>query len=409
MKQTDRPLLPGARPTSRRPPRGRTEGLLLWTAVCATVLLAACGTTPKGSSGSGSRGGGYYKDDGPPSNPPANLDLVPDPLPAVEPLASGANKPYVIFGKRYVPDTSMQPYKVRGTASWYGRKFHGARTSNGEIYDMYAMTAAHTTLPIPSYARVTRVGTGKSVIVRVNDRGPFHSDRIIDLSYTAAYKLGLLSQGSGEVEVEWLGPEEIARIRSERGNAPMLAAAPAPVAEAEVVAIPVATQAPASQVRELPPLASASASPAPMAAGGLDAAIGHLPASGRLQRPAQRRGPRGPDPDPVGGPDRTAAHREHRQPAPRAPGPLPLARERAGRRAARAGQAGHRPGHRRALTGRQRYSSSPPLVSGRKKYTMTAASAKNPAVAPRALATPWVAEKKPTAAGASALVARPVL
>ncbi|MBN9476886.1 MAG: septal ring lytic transglycosylase RlpA family protein [Burkholderiales bacterium] len=267
MKQTDRPLLPGARPTSRRPPRGRTEGLLLWTAVCATVLLAACGTTPKGSSGSGSRGGGYYKDDGPPSNPPANLDLVPDPLPAVEPLASGANKPYVIFGKRYVPDTSMQPYKVRGTASWYGRKFHGARTSNGEIYDMYAMTAAHTTLPIPSYARVTRVGTGKSVIVRVNDRGPFHSDRIIDLSYTAAYKLGLLSQGSGEVEVEWLGPEEIARIRSERGNAPMLAAAPAPVAEAEVVAIPVATQAPASQVRELPPLASASASPAPMAGG----------------------------------------------------------------------------------------------------------------------------------------------
>ncbi len=272
MKQTDRLPLPGARPTTSRPPRGRTEGPLLLAAVCAAMLLAACGTTPKGSSGS--RGGGYYKDDGPPSNPPANLDLVPDPLPAVEPLASGANKPYVIFGKRYVPDTSMQPYKVRGIASWYGRKFHGARTSNGEIYDMYAMTAAHTTLPIPSYARVTRVGTGKSVIVRVNDRGPFHSDRIIDLSYTAAYKLGLLSQGSGEVEVEWLGPEEIARIRSERGSAPMLAAAPAPAAEAEVVAIPVATQAPASQIRELPPLASASpdgnamqAVPRPMASG----------------------------------------------------------------------------------------------------------------------------------------------
>jgi len=268
MKQTDRPSRPGACPTTSRPPRGRTEGLLLWAAVCATVFLAACGTTPKAPSGSGSRGGGYYKDDGPPSNPPANLDQVPDPLPAVEPLASGANKPYVIFGKRYVPDTSMQPYKVRGVASWYGRKFHGARTSNGEIYDMYAMTAAHTTLPIPSYARVTRVGTGKSVIVRVNDRGPFHSDRVIDLSYTAAYKLGLLAQGSGEVEVEWLGPEAIARIRSERGNAPALAAAPAPVAEADVVAIPVATQAPASQMRDLPPLASASPG-APAMTGGV--------------------------------------------------------------------------------------------------------------------------------------------
>lgn len=273
--------MPGARPTHSRPSHGSPSGPLLWAAVCATVLLAACGTAPKAPSGSG---GGYYKDDGPPSNPPANLDQVPDPLPAVEPLASGANKPYVIFGKRYVPDTSMQPYKARGVASWYGRKFHGARTSNGELYDMYAMTAAHTTLPIPSYARVTRVATGKSVIVRVNDRGPFHSDRIIDLSYTAAHKLGLLAQGSGEVMVELLGPEEIARIRSERGNAPALAAAPTQTPEAEVVALPVATQPPASQMRELPPLAASpgAAVAAAPAAPGQTAGV-QVPAAATLQ------------------------------------------------------------------------------------------------------------------------------
>ncbi|VCU71792.1 RlpA-like protein precursor [Pigmentiphaga humi] len=275
MTQTDRLPRLGAPAAARRQSPGSSR-LLLWTAVCATVVLAACGSAPKSSSGS--RGGGYYKDDGPPASPPANLDQVPDPLPAVEPLASGANKPYVIFGKRYVPDTSMQPYRVRGVASWYGRKFHGARTSNGELYDMYAMTAAHTTLPIPSYARVTRTTTGKAVIVRINDRGPFHDDRVIDLSYTAAHKLGLLAQGSGEVTVELLVPAEIARIRAERAAPTQLASAAAvaqPIADpgaAEVVALPVAAQEPPSDMRELPPLASAPAfdaaamnAPAPVA------------------------------------------------------------------------------------------------------------------------------------------------
>ncbi|OVZ59517.1 hypothetical protein CDO44_11955 [Pigmentiphaga sp. NML080357] len=291
--QPDRTSSLGANSTSSRQPRGSSS--LLWVAVCATVALAACSSAPKAPSGSASRGGGYYKDDGPPANPPANLDLVPDPLPAVEPLASGANRPYVIFGKRYVPDTSMQPYKVRGIASWYGRKFHGARTSNGEIYDMYAMTAAHTTLPIPSYARVTRVATGKSVIVRVNDRGPFHSDRIIDLSYTAAHKLGLLAQGSGEVVVELLQPEEIARIRAERGNAPMLASAPAVTQAAadgnapEVVALPVTVQAPASQMRELPPLAQAN--PAPPANPGPAAVAANPPQPSGVQVPASAAAP----------------------------------------------------------------------------------------------------------------------
>lgn len=165
------------------------------------MLLAAC------SGGRG--GGGYYMDDGPPRNPPSNLDSIPDAIPRIEPLASGPNRPYTVMGKQYVPDTSERPYSRRGVASWYGRKFHGNRTSNGERYDMYAMTAAHTTLPIPSYVRVTRVSTGRSVIVRVNDRGPFLHDRVIDLSYAAAHRLGIIGPGSGEVLVERITPQEI--------------------------------------------------------------------------------------------------------------------------------------------------------------------------------------------------------
>ena len=123
-------------------------------------------------------------------------------MPRIEPYASGANRPYVVFGQRYVPDTTGQPYRKQGIASWYGKKFHGNSTSIGEPYDMYAMTAAHTTLPVPSYARVTSLVNGRTVIVRVNDRGPFHSDRIMDLSYVAAYKLGIIGPqrpgGGGE-------------------------------------------------------------------------------------------------------------------------------------------------------------------------------------------------------------------
>lgn len=146
--------------------------------------------------------GGYYLDDGPEDNPPANLDSVPDATPKSEPLLKRANKPYYALNKSYQPMTEYVPYKKRGLASWYGKRFHGQKTSTGEVYDMYAMTAAHTILPIPSYARVTNVENKKSVVVRVNDRGPFHSDRIVDLSYAAAHKLGLLTKGSGMVEVE---------------------------------------------------------------------------------------------------------------------------------------------------------------------------------------------------------------
>src|SRR5450631_366488 len=150
--------------------------------------------------------GGYYKDDGPGDNPPPNLDAIPDATPRVETLHRVANRPYAVFGRDYVPATSLRPYKERGIASWYGRKFHNGKTATGETYDMYAMTAAHPTLPLPSYARVTSVATGKSVIVRVNDRGPFHPGRVIDLSYAAAYRLGISQKGSGEVDVESIVP-----------------------------------------------------------------------------------------------------------------------------------------------------------------------------------------------------------
>ncbi len=150
--------------------------------------------------------GGYYKDDGPHENPPANLAQVPDAVPRVEPLHRYANRPYTVFGRDYVPFAKLQPFRQRGLASWYGKRFHGQRTASGEAYDMYAMTAAHPTLPIPSYVRVTHVGNSRSVVVRINDRGPFHPGRIIDLSYAAAYKLGYIQAGHAQVEVESIIP-----------------------------------------------------------------------------------------------------------------------------------------------------------------------------------------------------------
>ncbi len=152
------------------------------------------------------KGGGYYKDDGPGLNPPDDLDTVPDAVPQNEPLHAFANNPYKVLGKNYRPLTSNLGYKQDGLASWYGRRFHGKPTSSGEPYDMYAMTAAHPTLPIPSYARVTHSQTGKSIVVRINDRGPFHGNRLIDLSYTAAHKLGVL-KGVTAVTVEAVFPE----------------------------------------------------------------------------------------------------------------------------------------------------------------------------------------------------------
>lgn len=151
-------------------------------------------------------GGGYLAGDGPGAEIPANLDKIPDAVPSNEPLHPYANRPYIALGKTYTPLTSKGDFKERGIASWYGKKFHGQRTSSGEVYDMYGMTAAHPTLPIPSYARVTHVASQKSVVVRINDRGPFLRDRVMDLSYTAAYKLGIIGNGSAEIEIESLSP-----------------------------------------------------------------------------------------------------------------------------------------------------------------------------------------------------------
>jgi rare lipoprotein A len=150
--------------------------------------------------------GAYYKDDGPGANPPAHLASIPDAVPREEPLHRFANRPYQALGRTYTPLTALADFRQRGTGSWYGRRYHGSKTSSGEVYDMYAMSAAHPTLPIPSYARVTNLANGKSVVVRINDRGPFLHDRIIDLSYAAAWKLGYVDAGSAMVEVQSIVP-----------------------------------------------------------------------------------------------------------------------------------------------------------------------------------------------------------
>ena len=199
--------------------------------IALAALMTGCGSTGehksliplpwhhKVTSGSGdvalpaagSGRGGYYKDDGPGRNIPPGLELVPDAVVRAEPYAKWANRPYSVFGQTYNPILHEEPFSQRGVASWYGVKFHGQRTSSGEPYDMYKMTAAHPTLPIPSYARITSAATGKSVVVRINDRGPFHASRIVDVSYTAALKLGLLGKGSHEVEIERLFPADPAK------------------------------------------------------------------------------------------------------------------------------------------------------------------------------------------------------
>lgn len=218
----------------------------------ATLLLAACGSAPRkvetrdGSAPIEDRAagrsnapapaagsGGYLAGDGPGADAPANLDATPDAVPHSEPLHRYANRPYVALGKTYTPMTVPGNFKERGIASWYGKKFHGQRTSSGEKYDMYAMTAAHPTLPIPSYARVTSVANGKSVVVRVNDRGPFLHERVMDLSYTAAHKLGIVGNGSSEVEIESLMPTATtSAITAENVQSKPLEKAAAPVQSA---------------------------------------------------------------------------------------------------------------------------------------------------------------------------------
>ena len=183
--------------------------------------------------------GGLYKPgvkDSTPSYVP-NVACIPEPVVREEPRSPVGNRsPYSVLGKEYKVLDRVEGYSEKGTASYYGSKFHGRLTSNREVYDMYAFSAAHKTLPLPSFARVTNLDTGESVIVRVNDRGPFHDGRVIDLSYAAAVKLGITQRGTGRVEVTALTPESenkrLLASRSGRGSAPAKAAPTAAAARA---------------------------------------------------------------------------------------------------------------------------------------------------------------------------------
>lgn len=154
------------------------------------------------------QGGAFYKDDGPGKDMPANINSIIEPIPMEEPLHRFANRPYTVLGKNYTPQVQQTNFVQEGIGSWYGRKFHGQNTSSGEPYDMYAMTAAHPTLPIPSYVRVTNQENSRSVVVRINDRGPFHKERVIDLSFLAACRLGYAENGSAPLKVEALLPSQ---------------------------------------------------------------------------------------------------------------------------------------------------------------------------------------------------------
>lgn len=206
----------------------RFKGLFVATLLSTFLLFQGCG----GSGGTASSGGGYGYGDGP---PPKDIDVsgLPDAVPRHEPITLAGNKsPYTVLGKTYQVMPSSKGFRQRGLASWYGNKFHGRHTSNGEVYSMYEMTAAHKTLPIPCYVKVTNLENGRSVIVRVNDRGPFHGDRIIDLSYAAAKKLGYSDQGTAKVEVAVIDPAD---YQNNTVSSPQLASDPAmlPVAGAK--------------------------------------------------------------------------------------------------------------------------------------------------------------------------------
>ncbi len=211
-------------------------------AVLLVALLAACKTVPPAGAPPANVSRlppGNAQRDGPEANPPPNLDQVPDAVPQIEPLrVGGPNKPYEVAGHTYVPLTDDRPVTEKGLASWYGKRFHGHRTASGEAYNMYAMTAAHKTLPIPSYARVRNPANGHEVIVRVNDRGPFSPGRIIDLSYTAALKLGVLG-GVQTVEISRITDDDIRTGAAFRHSPTYAAGAPPP-------ASPATTSAPTS-------------------------------------------------------------------------------------------------------------------------------------------------------------------
>jgi len=208
------------------------------------LTMTACSLLP--------RGGGYFQDDGPGHRQASEIAHTPDATPRNEPYSRYGNKPYRVNGQMYYPLREANGYRERGVASWYGKQFHGRRTSSGDTYDMYAMTAAHRTLPLPSYVRVRNLRNGRTVVVRVNDRGPFLHNRVIDLSYAAAAKLGVVASGTGLVEVETINAEDYADplVAVDRGGG---AAVTTPIADASNGM----TSAAAKPVVELIPTAAA--------------------------------------------------------------------------------------------------------------------------------------------------------
>ena len=278
-------------------PRGALAALALG------LLLAGCGSAPRPATDrpGSSRPAPSSDRDGVGADVPPDLANLPDAEPRIEPIRpGGANKPYTALGRDYVPITRDSAFSERGLASWYGKKFHGRRTASGETYDMYAMTAAHPTLPLPSYARISNPANGREVVVRVNDRGPFHAGRIVDLSYAAALRLDLL-RGVAPVELERLTFDEIRAGTWRRGDAEATrlasAAAPraapaanaaaatlaaAPVAVPAAAVVPVATSPaeaaeapsvePSQVVASNAPAAVVSTAPRPRAASGCSSA-----------------------------------------------------------------------------------------------------------------------------------------
>jgi rare lipoprotein A len=176
-------------------------------AACCALLLAGCSLGGHRASSAPPAALPAPVASAPAAGAPVDLDAIPDAVPRAEPRSAHGNPPfYDVFGQRYFVLPAATGYLERGVASWYGPTFHGGNTSSGEQYDMYGMTAAHKTLPLPTYARVTNLRNGKSIVVRVNDRGPFVANRLIDLSYTAAAKLDMLREGTTLVEVRALTP-----------------------------------------------------------------------------------------------------------------------------------------------------------------------------------------------------------
>lgn len=212
--------------------------MIRWTLLLLMAVLVGC------SSSSSKKPSSRYsvdQDYGPDS--PVDVSHVENAVPKVEPRSRGGNKsPYEVLGRTYHVLGSADGYRQRGGASWYGNKFHGHATSNGETYDMFKMTAAHKTLPIPTYARVTNLANDRQVIVRINDRGPFHRGRIIDLSYAAASKLGMLAKGTAQVEVEAINPRTWQSSQTLRQLAGAGALAPGQYVQAGVYSSQVAAQ-----------------------------------------------------------------------------------------------------------------------------------------------------------------------